>query len=65
VSTVIAASFLPVVGSLGYYAVFAIWTGCSLFYFLIATFFLPETKGRTLEEIETSFAEPGRRLEAL
>ena len=65
VSTVIAASFLPVVGSLGYYAVFAIWTGCSLFYFLIATFFLPETKGRTLEEIEASFTEPGRRLEAL
>ncbi|MEO8871040.1 MAG: MFS transporter, partial [Granulicella sp.] len=55
VSTVIAAVFLPVVGSYGYYAMFAFWAACTAAYFLVATFFLPETKGKTLEEIEAFF----------
>ncbi|WP_263408585.1 sugar porter family MFS transporter [Terriglobus tenax] len=56
VSTLIAGVFLPVVSSHGYSAMFFFWAGCSLVYFLTATFFLPETKGRTLEEIEAMFA---------
>jgi SP family myo-inositol transporter-like MFS transporter 13 len=55
VSTSISAVFLTVVGRHGYYAMFAFWAGCATIYFIIATFFLPETKGRTLEEIEEYF----------
>jgi hypothetical protein len=58
VSTAIAAAFLPVVGSYGYAAMFLFWAGSTAIYFLIATFFLPETKGRTLEEIEMHFSAP-------
>ena len=58
VSTLIAAVFLPVVGRFGYFAMFGFWAVCTAAYFLTATFFLPETKGRTLEEIETFFERP-------
>ena len=61
VSTAIAAVFLPVVGRYGYYAMFFFWAACTVIYFLTATFFLPETKGRTLEEIETFFERPNKR----
>jgi MFS transporter, SP family, solute carrier family 2 (myo-inositol transporter), member 13 len=60
-STLIAALFLPVVGSFGYYAMFLFWTACTALYFIAATFFLPETKGKTLEEIEESFDRGGSR----
>jgi hypothetical protein len=40
---------------------FAFWAGCTLVYFLIAALLLPETKGKTLEEIEAGFAgAPGK-----
>ncbi|GAC1356034.1 MAG: hypothetical protein NVSMB3_01890 [Acidobacteriaceae bacterium] len=55
VSTLIAALFLPMVGNYGYFAMFAFWAACTVVYFVTATFFLPETKGRTLEEIEMYF----------
>jgi MFS family permease len=58
VSTLIAALFLPVVGNYGYYAMFFFWAGCTVIYFIIAAFFLPETKGKTLEEIEKYFEQP-------
>jgi SP family myo-inositol transporter-like MFS transporter 13 len=57
VSTVIAATFLPLVGNYGYYAIFAFWASCTVLYFITAAFFLPETKGKTLEQIETYFAK--------
>jgi len=50
------ALFLPVVGNFGYAAMWAMWFVCTLAYFLFAAFVLPETKGRTLEEIEAHFA---------
>ncbi|MRW88369.1 MFS transporter [Duganella sp. FT80W] len=56
VSTMIAAVFLPTVGQHGYATMFFVWAGCTLLYFLTATFLLPETKGKTLEEIEARFA---------
>lgn len=56
VSTVIAAVFLPTVGQYGYATLFFYGAGCALLYFLTATFLLPETKGKTLEEIEAHFA---------
>jgi MFS transporter, SP family, solute carrier family 2 (myo-inositol transporter), member 13 len=55
VSTLIAGVFLPVVGRYGYYAMFLFWAGCTVIYFVTATFFIPETKGKTLEEIEQFF----------
>jgi SP family myo-inositol transporter-like MFS transporter 13 len=54
-STLIAGVFLPVVGNHGYSPMFAFWAGCTVIYFLTAAFFLPETKGKTLEEIEAAF----------
>jgi SP family myo-inositol transporter-like MFS transporter 13 len=57
ISTAIAAMFLPVVKSHGYAAMFAFWAVCTVGYFLVAAFWLPETKGRTLEEIEAGFAK--------
>jgi hypothetical protein len=56
VSTAIAAVFLPSVGKYGYAAMFFIFAGCTVVYFVTAMFFLPETKGKTLEEIEAHFA---------
>jgi len=55
VSTVIAAVFLPAVGKYGYATVFFIFAGCTVVYFLTAAFLLPETKNKTLEEIEEIF----------
>ena len=55
VSTVIAGSFLPWVGSCGYSGVFFTLGGITVLYFITVTFFLPETKGRSLEEIEGYF----------
>jgi MFS family permease len=55
VSTLMAYVFLPIVGHYGYYAMFFIWAGCAALYFVTATLFLPETKGKTLEEIELYF----------
>jgi MFS family permease len=64
VSTLIAALFLPVVGNLGFYAIFLFWAGCTTLYFITSAFFLPETKGKTLEEIEKLF-ERGQRQKRL
>lgn len=55
VSTTIAAIFLPTVGKYGYSTMFYGFAACTVIYFVTATFFLPETKGKTLEEIEAHF----------
>ncbi len=55
VATLIAGAFLPIVGNVGYYAMFAFWAACTLVYFVTAALFLPETKGQTLEQIEQHF----------
>ncbi len=56
VSTAIAAVFLPAVGKYGYAMIFFIFAGCTVIYFLTATFLLPETRNKTLEEIGKMFA---------
>jgi len=55
VSTSIAAIFLPTVGKHGYAAMFFGFAACTVVYFITAAVFLPETKGKTLEEIEAHF----------
>jgi SP family myo-inositol transporter-like MFS transporter 13 len=55
VSTTIAAVFLPTVGKYGYATMFFGFAACTIIYFATAAFFLPETKGKTLEEIEEHF----------
>jgi len=57
VSTTLAVIFLPVASKYGYSAMFFLFAGFTVIYFLTAVFFLPETKGKTLEEIEERFAK--------
>lgn len=57
----LSALFFPVVvGSKGFHLMFFIWAACTVVYFITATFFMPETKGKTLEEIEDHFAGKGK-----
>ncbi|HTV60959.1 MAG TPA: MFS transporter [Verrucomicrobiae bacterium] len=62
VSTTIAAIFLPTVGKYGYSMMFFFFAACTVVYFVTAVSFLPETKGKTLEEIEEHFE--GKKLMA-
>ena len=55
VSTTLAAIFLPIVSNHGYSTIFFVFAGFTVIYFITAVFFLPETKGKTLEEIEEHF----------
>ena len=55
VSTTLAAIFLPTVGKYGYASMFFAFAAFTVVYFVTAAFFLPETKGKTLEEIEAHF----------
>lgn len=66
VSTGIAAVFLPTVGKYGYSTMFFGFAACTVLYFITAAFFLPETKGKTLEEIEAHFeGAKGKTVTAL
>ena len=55
VSTALAGIFLPFVARHGYSRMFFLFTAFTAVYFLVVLFFLPETKGKTLEEIEAHF----------
>lgn len=55
VSTTLAGIFLPVASKYGYSAMFFLFASFTVIYFITVTFFLPETKGKTLEEIERHF----------
>ena len=61
VSTTIAAIFLPFVGKHGYSSIFFLFGGFTVIYMLVAAFLLPETKNKTLEEIEAHFEARGAR----
>ena len=61
VSTGIAAVFLPTVGKYGYSTMFWGFAACTVIYFITAAVFLPETKGKTLEEIEAHFEGAGKK----
>jgi SP family galactose:H+ symporter-like MFS transporter len=55
VATVLSVYYLPLVKFLGMAATYWLFALFSLGYFLIVLFSLPETKSRTLEEIQLSF----------
>jgi SP family myo-inositol transporter-like MFS transporter 13 len=55
VSTTLAVLFLPVASKYGYSTIFFIFAAFTVIYFVTAAFFMPETKGKTLEEIEQYF----------
>jgi MFS family permease len=55
VSTALAGIFLPFVSKHGYSSMFFLFASFTVVYFLVALFLLPETKGKTLEEIEAHF----------
>jgi MFS family permease len=59
VSTILAGIFLPFVSKYGYSSMFFVFAAFTAVYFFVAVFFLPETKGKTLEEIEAHFAGRG------
>ncbi len=59
VSTTLAAIFLPFVSKYGYSSMFYLFAGFTVVYFLTVVIFLPETKGKTLEEIEAHFESHG------
>ena len=61
VSTTLAVIFLPVVSKYGYSTMFFVFAGFALLYFVSAALFLPETKNKTLEEIESYFEQAGLR----
>ena len=62
VAATLQGIFLPFVSKYGYSRMFFLFAVFTLGYFLVATLFLPETKGKTLEEIEKYFEEPSKRL---
>ena len=55
VSTTLAGIFLPFVARHGYSRMFFLFAAFTAVYFTVVLFFLPETKGKTLEEIEAHF----------
>jgi len=58
-STTLAGIFLPFVSKHGYSSMFFLFAAFTVVYFIVSAFFLPETKGKTLEEIEAHFEGHG------
>jgi hypothetical protein len=56
-SSAMASFFIPMSRSIGYVGVFLVCAGFALLYFLVAVIFVPQTKGKSLEDIEEEFAE--------
>ena len=64
VAAVLQGIFLPFVSSHGYSAIFFLFAAFTFGYFLVVTFLVPETRGKTLEEIERRFAQSTRFRQA-
>ena len=55
VGGLLSSYFLYFYQQIGFAAIFWICSGLTMLYFLITVFYIPETKNKTLEEIENSF----------
>ena len=55
ISAILASIFLIMAHRLGFQSVFWLCGSCTILYFLLAMYALPETKNKTLEEIEIGF----------
>ena len=55
VGGLLSSYFLYFYQKIGFAAIFWICSGLTMVYFLITVFYIPETKNKTLEEIENSF----------
>lgn len=64
-STLFASSFLPLVNHIGYSGTFLLCSLSAGLYFLITFHFIPETRHKTLEEIEMNFRASHQREPAL
>ena len=64
VSTTLAVLFLPIASKYGYSSMFFLFAAFTVLYLITATFFIPETKGKTLEEIEQHFEGSSNRSAA-
>lgn len=56
---VISLTFLPLLASIGETITFWLYGGICVAFFLFAYFFIPETKGRSLEQIEAALSSRG------
>ncbi len=59
-SAVLATVFLGLAEKIGYFGVFWLCAFFTLLYFFTVFYFVPETKNKTLEEIESHFQEPAQ-----
>ncbi|MCP4180649.1 MAG: sugar porter family MFS transporter [bacterium] len=55
IDTTLLTYFLDVEKAIGYSSIFFILAGITLFYFIFTLLFFPETKGKSIEEIEEYF----------
>lgn len=55
---IVSMTFLTLTDAIGQPSTFALYAGLGLLGLLFVVFFLPETKGRTLEEVEELFERP-------
>ena len=63
VSTTLAGIFLPFVSKYGYSTIFFMFASFTVIYLLTTSLFLPETKGKSLEEIEEYFETERTRVQ--
>jgi MFS family permease len=61
VSAILQAIFLPFVAKHNYSSMFFMFASFTVVYFLTTAFGFPETKGKTLEEIEAFFEKPAAK----
>lgn len=61
VAMAITSSFLPWAGAWGYDGICFTLAACTVVYFIAVAFFMPETKGKTLEEIEQFFVRSDKK----
>lgn len=54
-ATMLSGAFLSIQKNFGMSATYWLFAGCTVIYFIVAKYWLPETKGRDLEDIQKSY----------